>query len=384
MKKSERLLRAVEDLARRIEMIEARLGEPTANQSSVPRREGLQHCCTPIVRERVFDSDVSERRERLIRYIDRKWVNGTKLRYTFFENDPLAGPESEKDLVREGFEVWSDVGIGLGFEEVPQVSEAEIRISFDSSNGRTWSYVGRDVIDIPGQGEPTMTYGWSIAADPRGVDVAVHEIGHTLGFPHEHQNPFAGIVWNEEAVYAEFAAAGWSAEETRHNVLNKLRRAEVQGTEWDPNSIMHYDFGPGLILHPQEYSTGLYPTLGSTDSDRSEALKFYPPVEHDAPDPTLNLFELHALDIQPGEQKNFVIEPLETREYRIETLGSSDTVIVLFEDQEGDLKFVAGDDDSGTSLNAVIRAWLEPGRRYVLRVRLYFIWAGGETAIVMT
>jgi len=35
-----------------------------------------------------------------------------------------------------------------------------------------------------------------------GLDTAVHEIGHSLGFPHEYQNPKAGIVWNEEAVYA--------------------------------------------------------------------------------------------------------------------------------------------------------------------------------------
>ena len=94
--------------------------------------------------------------------------------------------------------------MGIQFEEVFAISEAEIRIGFLQS-GRTWSYVGRDVIDIPGQTECTMNFGWRIAGDSRRVDVPVHEIGHTLGSPHEHQNPFAGILWDETAVYAHFA-----------------------------------------------------------------------------------------------------------------------------------------------------------------------------------
>ena len=46
-----------------------------------------------------------------------------------------------------------------------------------------------------------MNFGWDLRADERGVDVPVHEIGHALGFSHEHQNPFAGIVWDEEGVF---------------------------------------------------------------------------------------------------------------------------------------------------------------------------------------
>ncbi|MEG4593619.1 hypothetical protein QUA86_14705 [Microcoleus sp. F6_B6] len=45
--------------------------------------------------------------------------------------------------------------------------------------------------------------------------------------------------------------------------------------------------------------------------------------------------------------------------------------MVLFEDRSVDLKYVAGDDDSGTDLNAQINVRLDRGRRYVLRIRLY-------------
>ncbi len=142
--------------------------------------------------------------------------------------------DEQKDLVREAFKVWEDVRIGITFEETTDISEAEIRIGF-LQDGRSWSYVGRDVIDIPGQYERTMNFGWDLTRDRRGVDTPVHEIGHTLGFPHEHQNPFSGIVWNEEAVYQYFGGPpnNWPRETTLHNVLRKLTASSVTGSDSD-------------------------------------------------------------------------------------------------------------------------------------------------------
>ncbi len=376
------LFRELRRLNERIEKIESRLGGLDVNPRDYGQAmAGTGYCSLPHVPERIFDRDVSEHRERLIRYVDRKWVNGTKLRYTFFDTGPWQGPESEKDLVREGFDVWSDVGIGIQFEEVTAISEAEVRIGFLQS-GRTWSFVGRDVIDIPGQFERTMNFGWRIADDSRGVDVPVHEIGHTLGFPHEHQNPFAGIVWDEDTVYAHFAQQGWTKADTDRNVLDKHSTTEVEGSEWDPHSIMHYGFPRGLIIQPQEYRNGLTPDLGLTEHDKNEVRSFYPPID-DTRLPRLNPFRLERLELGPGEQANFVIELTETRDYTVQTFGNADTLLVLFEDQDGDVRFMAGDDDSGTSRNASIAVRLFPGRRYILRVRLYLNWASGETAVML-
>lgn len=44
----------------------------------------------------------------------------------------------------------------------------------------------------------------------------------------------------------------------------------------------------------------------------------------------------------------------------------------------------AGDDDSGTGFNASFAAKLYLGRRYVVRLRLYWAWASGQTVIMMT
>lgn len=381
--KDRSLTRQLSELATRLARLEAQLGSGQTPYSHDENHAAAQFCNLPAVVERTFDRDVSPDRARLIRFLDKKWVNGTKLRYYFFGSGPFVGGNEQKDLVRAGFGVWEDLRIGIAFEEVANISEAEVRIGFLRGDG-AWSYVGRDVIDVPGQSERTMNFGWDLTRDPRGVDVPVHEIGHTLGFPHEHQNPFSGIVWDEQAVYNYFGGPpnNWPREDTFYNVLRKLAASEVEGSAWDPDSIMHYAFAPGLIQKPEQYRAGLRPAGGLSESDIAEVHRFYPPLD-DTQNPQLLPFKSEPLALAAGEQKNFSIVPGATREYTIQTFGSSDTVMVLFEDQNGDLKYVDGDDDSGTSLNASIKVRLYQGKRYVLRIRLYLNYATGESAVMM-
>lgn len=375
----------LEQLLKRIEHIEAKLGIPADSGGAGSVDTGAQRFCTlPQVPPRTFDPSVSLDRIRLIRLISKKWVNGTKLRYCFFESGSYSAGSEQKDIVRQGFEVWKKVGIGIKFEEVRNISEAEVRIGFLQGDG-AWSYVGRDVIDIPGQGERTMNFGWDLRTDSRGVDVPVHEIGHTLGFPHEHQNPFAGIVWNEEAVYKYFGDPpnNWSRDTTFYNILRKLATGEVEGSQWDPNSVMHYAFAGGLIEQPAQYRNGLKPAGGLSDRDLQQSKLFYPPLD-DSSYPELRPFHSEILSLAPAEQRNFAIAPSATRDYTIQTFGQSDTVMVLFEDQNGDMKYVDGDDDSGTDLNAQINVRLYRGRRYVLRIRLYSNFAAGEASVMLS
>ena len=67
-----------------------------------------------------------------------------------------------------------------------------------------------------------------------------------------------------------------------------------------------------------------------------------------------------------------MLDPTATRDYTIQTFGASDTVMVLFEGADGELRYQAGDDDSGEDRNATLQVKLFQGREYVLRVRLYF------------
>jgi hypothetical protein len=347
--------------------------------------------------ERVFAPEVHPDRARLIIITGNKWVNGTVLHYYFFDRDtdgetvilqngtqewrPWATPsDAEKNVVREAFDAWKGLGIGLSFEEVDAREEAEIRIGFMRGDG-AWSYIGRRVLDF-GPNERTMNFGWDLTRRPDEIDTAIHEIGHTLGFPHEHQNPKAGIVWNEEAVYAALAAPpnNWDRETTYYNIIRKLERELVEGSNWDPNSVMHYPFEAGLIERPEEYQAGLQPAGGLSAADRDMVKRFYPPLAQDDYR-KLQVFESARLSLGPGEQANFLIEPDATRYYEIRTFGASDAVIVLFEYENGDLRYRTADDDSGEDRNAYLKTKLMRGHRYVLRVRLYY--GSGETAVML-
>ena len=349
--------------------------------------KGFHYCAMPKTPVRRFEANVGPTRERLIRYLSKKWLNGTVLHYWFFDK-PAAWTttEEEKNIVRQAFKVWMDVGIGIEFKEVKSISDAEIRISFLRDN-RTWSGVGRDIIDLFGKNENTMNFGWDLVHDDaEGIDTAVHEIGHTLGAPHEHQNPYSGIVWNEQAVIADLSGPpnNWDLDTINWNILRKIDVSEVEGSSWDPNSIMHYPFKAGLILKPEMYKTApLIPAGGLSAADKEWVKKFYPsltPQDYIK----LGLMKSYNLTIGPGEDKTFVFEPKYTRVYNLGTFGKSDTVIALYEDLVGaEPRYMKGNDDSGTDLNAKITTKLQKGHKYLLRVKLYWQDRSGETAVMV-
>jgi len=323
-----------------------------------------------------------------LRYLGRKWINGTVLHYCFF-NKPKEWTtrEEEKDIVRKGFKIWMDVGIGIKFEEISSISDAEVRIAF-LRDGSTWSGVGTDILKYFGKDEMTMNFGWDlILEDANGIDTAVHEIGHTCGFPHEHQNPKSGIQWNRAAVIDLFSGPpnNWDVDKIEHNILNTIVPDLVEGSAWDPDSIMHYSFEKGLILKPEKYQNQpLIPAGGLSARDKEWVKTFYPPIT--ARDyQKLELLKSQVMQLGPGEQKNYLFEAPYTDEFTFRTIGKSDTVMVLFEDQgaNAEPRYIQGDDDSGEDRNALITAHLAKGSKYILRVRLYWAKRSGSTAVIV-
>ncbi len=350
---------------------------PASSERDRPRR----YCGLVPEPVRDFDANVHAERASLIRLSGNKWTNGTVLHYHFL-NTPARwrGTEAHKNLVRDAFKQWKAVGIGLQFVEVDAAAEAEVRIGFQRDDGH-WSYVGRGVLN-QGTSERTMNLD---KGDQFDIDTAMHEIGHTLGFPHEHQNPKSGIEWDEEKVYAELAKPPnrWSREKTFHNIIRKLDPETVEGSVWDPDSIMHYPFEAGLIRKPTKFQIQpLIPAPGLSARDKAYVKSFYPALG-ESDHKRLEPFRSMPLRLGPGQQADYLVEPAATREYTFSTFGTSDTVMALFEEVNGEPRFRVGDDDSGYSRNARFDAKLFAGRRYFLRVRLYWAHSVGETAVMM-
>ncbi|WP_149275690.1 M12 family metallopeptidase [Pareuzebyella sediminis] len=359
------------------------------------KQNEIYYCNLPQMPLRTFDIPMGPLRMGAILMMAKKWVNGTKLKYAFFEGDSFytqvtkengqqskifwKGTTAEKNAVRKAFKKWKNQDIGLEFEETEDRLEAIIRIGFAKGEG-SWSYVGRDAWDIP-KGQRTMNFGWDIIEDQ---DTILHEIGHAMGFPHEHQNPKAGIVWDEEAVYNALAGPPnyWSRDKTFHNIIRKISPDEVQGSSWDPNSIMHYPFGANMIISPPEYKNGLSPEDGLSQRDVTWVKQFYPKLDKRR-FIELKPFRSEVISLNAGDQINLEFEPEESRTYTIRTFGDMDTVMVLSEIIDGENEYLSGDDDSGEERNSVIKEKLLNGKKYIVNIRLYYKTSSGDTCVMV-
>jgi hypothetical protein len=356
----------------------------TKKQNSNDEQHRKLICSLPKTTEPDLSHINDDHRVRLISVLTKVWVNATELTYYFF-NSPARrrGGVEQEQAVRDAFDEWKQLGIGLSFREVDNPEDAIIRIGFDQFDG-SWSYVGRDSIKFAKDPNvSTMNFGWDLTTD-YGHDTALHEIGHALGFPHEHQNPRAGIVWNEEKVYANLSAPpnNWDSETIRFNIIRKIPANTVGGSDWDKNSIMHYQFDAGLIDKPEEYRTkDLIPESGLSQRDIETVKKFYPVLQSRIPQ--LRAFESQRFTIDAGEQVNYIIKPTISRDYTLQTFGKMDTVMVLLETIDDREEFIAGDDDSGTDYNAKIEVRLHRNRKYVVRTRLYYAEAHGSGSIMV-
>ncbi|MGH1481841.1 MAG: M12 family metallopeptidase [Geminicoccales bacterium] len=286
--------------------------------------------------------------------IGKTWPTGSTLRVRFLE-----GTTDQRGLAMAQANWWTEHA-NLQFVESDDL-ESEIRVTFDRNDG-AWSYLGTDNRRIPTH-QPTMNLGFQDGG------TSAHEFGHAISLAHEHQNPDGGIQWNEAEVIRDLSGPPneWTEDQIRHNVLRKYTADQIQGTVFDPGSIMLYAFPARWTLNG--IGTNANETLSETD--KAFAAKIYPGRDGAGSSISLNVNGVATeADIgEPGEEDLFSFNADDVGRYVIETGGRTDVIMKLYGPNDR-TRLIAEDDDGGLGLNSRIVRHLPRGN-YLVQIRHY-------------
>lgn len=182
----------------------------------------------------------------------------------------------------------------LNLEFVDDPEDASIRIKFDSTKG-SWSKVGSSALSVSDKNEPTMNFGWF------NTSTVLHEFGHAIGLVHEHQNPSGNTIdWNKKELYAwAESTQGWTPSQTDKQIIDRYSQNELNGSQYDPKSIMLY-FYPANLTNDNK---GTSQNLRLSETDIQYIKKIYGKDSTDE----ANKIAMSGMVVQTGEKKYLYI-----------------------------------------------------------------------------
>lgn len=167
------------------------------------------------------------------------WPRGKPIIVCFLDGYP-----AQHSFVKK---CWAEYQVDLTFEYVGHEGRgnSDVRITFEGEGFH--SLTGNTQVS---KDQATMTLGAKIWDGSRELRAFVlHEGLHMLGFGHEHASPKSPIKWNRDKAYKHYKTMyGWDPEKTDVNVLTQHPADQVDASEYDPKSIMHYQIEDSCTL----------------------------------------------------------------------------------------------------------------------------------------
>lgn len=250
------------------------------NPANAPRLDVLMAAMSVAITgtetaARSFESTVAEP-AFLAALTSKYWgPTGVNLTVSFMDNPSVA----LRNRIMGHFNAWGEFSnVVLSWVQ----SGGDIRVA--RNEGGYYSYLGSDIRMIPRNQHTMMLGGFSDRTTESEMRrVAAHELGHSLGFPHEHLRRSLIERLDVNKVLAYFRQTqGWSDATTRSNVLTPLEERSIMGSDLtDDTSLMCY----GL---PASITRDGKPIPGGGDfskTDREFANRLYPKAVQPPPPP---------------------------------------------------------------------------------------------------
>lgn len=219
---------------------------------------------SPPANNEVADAPIAIRTKRGIADKYRLWPQNSTITIAFLDTSAPHRVFIQKHIEKNYAHL---INLKLNFVEGTQ---GDIRISTSPAIAGDWSVVGTDALTVPAN-EPTLHLDLYKTKDILKMNI-LHEFGHALGLRHEHKHPDRTLDFNLPKTYELYKQQfKLDKKEVYEQILQKLNPADIIASDYDPQSIMHYNLSR-LILWKQE-TTGYNVKL--TDKDKALLQSIY-------------------------------------------------------------------------------------------------------------
>ena len=258
---------------------EAGFGHPSCIASTLPAARAQTRLIPPELKE----PSLGQVRGVVVRSLT--WKRGETIKVCFHTGTRKA----QERVARIAREWMQYANVAFDFEEngAPRACKGDnsedIKITFEDNKG-WWSVPGTASrkqnpsmnLQFFGVDTPMLKNGQPAPEGPIRATI-LHEFGHALGLLHEHQSPTANcdaeIDW--DAAYKVGAGIGWDKAQVDRNFRQLANTTELNATQVDRKSIMHYSLPPTLFKRGKESACFVAENLELSEQDRKFIASVY-------------------------------------------------------------------------------------------------------------